>query len=324
VPAPFISFFEQYLFVPFVLHYIYYTINVYSMPIRNITNTFITAFILLPLVAGAAVSRSTLKREIARKRISISAVSRGGYCGECLNVRLGNTTNDTIFTTIDPGLIFNPADKELQPLIVWGGDKILLLPHHDTNIALNTFCGNLDAHCPSENIKYTFSRQADSNLVKTLKYTRERKLPADLTQRAVWYFTNHTNINLIYSSVNMEQTDILGKYVASLTNVPIPKYYKYIPQVQQAGQPLLNKKEEKIIVPVKWKQGDYKQMYVTIYKANGDVYKRIEGGQIIDKYGVSCPVTFRRGGDLNGQYKVVAADNTKKVWYEQEVIVDFD
>ena len=270
------------------------------------------------------LDKTTLKKAMAAKKVNISALSLGGYCGSCLKLQVTNNTQRNMAINVDPGLIFLPADSSMQNLVAWGDEQVEIAPGATKDVTLETFCGKSYAHCPRADVKYTFWKQGDSGMVSTLKFAKANGIAPTVVQSAVWMFTNGHSLNNVYNTYYRPESEKLVNYIAQLKHLPIPAFYTVYPLNNRPGESVIKKDSGKVVVPVKWGHEDYKQMYVTIYKANGDVYRRVDADRVIDKNGVTVLVEFKPKNDLNGIYKVQAKDNNNRIWYEKEVEIDFD
>ncbi|MBC7553722.1 MAG: hypothetical protein H7257_07060 [Taibaiella sp.] len=276
---------------------------------------------------GANQDTTMLKRGMANHRLKVSGLSLGGYLGKCLRLRVTNTTQKELKVTVDPGLIFTADDSVEktagQPLVTWGNETLVLKPSETRELEVNTFCGNLNAHCPRKNLAFSYAKQADTLLIKALVYGRENGLNSSLMQSGVWAFTNHMGYNTVYGGSEM-QANMLSTFIADLTHKVKPEYYKQYKQFNKSGEAVYNKDSVKIVVPLKWSHEAGGQMFVTVYKENGDIYKKIEADRSIDKTGYTVLVEFNPHKDLNGAYIVEARDKNNKVWQRKLVDVDFE
>ncbi len=270
----------------------------------------------------ASANHMTLKRAMSSKFVAIRAVSTGGYCGKCLKLELANNTKTELELDVDPALIFRPDDSSYQNLVLLGNETIALAPNSCKEITLQTFCGKSYARGPSSGLNYKYWRQGDSGLIKTLTYAKQNTTNMYLVQRAVWTFTNGKCLNTVYSSDNPRMSENLVKYIASLKNSALPEYFVEQELNDQPGQMVLVPNKEKVYVTMHWGADDgYRRMRLSIFKADGELYKEIEADQIIDKIGVTVQVTFDPRRDPKGIYYVRLHDDANKIWDQKKIIV---
>lgn len=273
----------------------------------------------------AAEQKTTLKRALGNKSISLIAVGKGGAMGDKLILNLKNNTDKVLSVVVDPALIFVPDDTTYQNLVALGSETIELQPAAVKEITITTFCGKSYAKCPKQYLRYKYWRQGDSNFVKVMKYVRENgieKTDMNLIQRAVWTFTNNHCIGSVYSQEHPQLSEQLVKYMTStIKKLRIPEYYAYFDINDRIDRPLFTMNNQKVSVTLKWPNTGYRSMTVKVFNEHGDVYKKVESGQYIDKDGHTVIVEFSPIKDPLGTYIVEVCDDTNKIWDKKVVKV---
>ncbi len=283
-----------------------------------------TSILCFSFVSRANDGPVALRKVLLNKKVTLQAISNGGYCGTCLHLKLVNNTQQDLEVLVDPGMIFTPEDSSFQPLIAWGDETIALAANATGELDLKTFCGKYDAHCPAKNIKYTYRKQADTGLLKTLAFTKNKDYRPYLVQTAVWVFTNNRNISTVYDCTNDAGSEQLVRFIARIKKLPLPKYYAQYQHFEVAGKSVIQKDSMKVIVPLSWSSDAEDYMQVTVYDQNGKVYKKIEADRIIDKYGNTVLVQFLPNKDPKGRYTLEARDKHNKIWDHKEVEIDYE
>ncbi len=287
------------------------------------TIVFFAFVISLPYSCPASENRISLKKAMATKLITVNAISTGGYCDKSLKLDLKNNTKSEITIDIDPGLIFRPQDTTFQDLVVLGNESIVLAPSSSKDITLQTFCGKSYARSPYPNHPYHYIKQADSGLIKTLSYVKLRNIDMYLAQKAVWSFTNGYSINSIFTYENYRGSEDFVKFVATIKKEKMPEYFVDYKLNNTAGGRAIIAGQSKVYALVHWGlEEGYRNMHLTIFKENGEIYKTIEADQVIDKYGFTVTVQFDPKLDPKGVYLVKVFDDANKVWDQKTVIVD--
>ena len=273
---------------------------------------------------SAATSRVSLKNAMLRNLITVNAISNGGYRDRSIKLDIANNTSGELTIDMDPALIFIPEDTIYQNLVLLGNEALVLAPNASKTVDLQTYCGKSYAECPVQGIKYHYWKQGDSNLIKTLVYAKQYDIESHLTQLAVWTFTNGYCLNSIYCHYSPRVSETFMKYVSSLFKSPIPDYFKEYTLDDEPGRSVIASGGQKTYVNMHWGNEGYRQMYVAIYKENGDVYRKIEADQVIDKYGHTISVCFDPINDPKGVYYVRLHDETRKVWEQKRVVIGAD
>ena len=258
------------------------------------------------------------------KMLTVVATSNGGYSGKCLKLSITNASPDAMTVYIDPAMIFIPDDTTYQNLVTLGNETIVLAPSETKNINLDSYCGKSYAHIPRAKLNYKFARQGDSQMIKTLSYVKENNVASSLAQCAVWMYTNGHCLSSVYRHDQTSASEKFVKYIADLRKMKMPVTFTELQFNNNLDQPvLLMNGETKVFVPLKWQSTDARNMYVTVLKENGDVYKRIYGNEEIDQYGHTVWVEFNSVNDTKGTYYVELKDDNK-IWDRKRVVVGYD
>lgn len=282
--------------------------------------------ILVPLMASSKTVKTTLKRCIFRKQITMTASCNAVYPDKWLKLNLTNTTNDTLNITIDPALIFRPDDTVCQNMVAIGNETIAIAPAASQDIELKAFCGKSYGRCPYRNLKYTFWKQGDSAMVKTVNYMREKNVSNELMQNAIWRFTNNHSLRTVYDHRTPKASEDLIQFIAKEQKIKAPDIYTEFETDFKPGHQVFSPTgKAKTYVMVKWKHTDApRHMNVTVLKENGEVYKRIYSNDQIDKEGHTVIVAFNSVNDSRGTYYVELKDDDGKIWDKQKVVVGYD
>ncbi len=269
----------------------------------------------------------SLKKAMEKRWVSVNAVSNGGYCDKSITLEVSNNTNKEMLVDVDPAMIFRPdEDTGAQNLVLLGNESLAIVPCGRTDVRLQTFCGKSYGHSPRPNLCYTYWKQGDSNLIKTLTHVKEHAINLHLAQQAVWSYTNGYSLHTIYSSSNKKESLAFVTWLAHLRHMPVPEFhmeYKLDSAIGSTHEVIV--RNAKVHLNMRWKNDGYdRHMYLVIFKENGDVYKRIEGGQMIDKDGTMVDVEFDPVRDLKGRYVVKLYDDSHKVWDSKKVVVGME
>jgi len=293
----------------------------------NYTRSFKYTLLLVGLCSPwlnsvANTGRVSLKKAMLAKSITVNAVSLGGYLGtKNLKLTLTNNTDKELNVDIEPGLIFKPDDTAYQDLVVLGDEHIALAPAAHQDISLQAFCGKSYARGPLRGMNFTFRKQGDSNMVKTLAYIKANNVPPQLAQYAVWTFTNAHCLNTVYDYQQVKTSEGLIRYIATLRKLPVPEFYTQYKLDSTENRPVIAAGKEKVYVTMHWGNTGYKHMYLTVFKADGSRYKEVEADQVIDKDGYTVVVQFDPKVDPPGNYTVQLHDEYNVVWSQKVVNV---
>ncbi len=263
-----------------------------------------------------------LQKAMKSKLVDIRSVSNGGYCNKGLSLTLTNNKSTPVTVRTESGLIFRPDDKRCQPLILLGGDVIVLNANEVRSVNLQTFCGNSGARAPYHGIRYTYAGRVDTNLVAVLQFAKQQKIEPNIIQRAVWMFTNHHSLSTVYSYLAPKQSARLVMYIAKKIKMDLPVFFveQQLDTIGIGG--IIKEGEEHYYVNMSWNNSNvYRNVYVSVYREDGSVYKEVEDGIVFDKKGGSVVVGFYAKRDKAGLYTVRVHDDANKTLQEKVVRV---
>jgi len=276
----------------------------------------------LSFSALAKAKKVSLKTAISRKLIDVKAFGRGTTGKDALHLQLASATDDSIIVETESGLMFKPDDESRQPLVTLGGDVIALAPHKATEINITAFCGNSSARCPLNGGGYTYLKPLDTSLAGILRYVRKNEIPLDLAQKVVWMFTNGHPLNSVYNPSLPVESQAFAGYVAKKLKQDMPLHFINY-RIDNSGHGAMARTDDvKAYVNMAWKTGQgYRNTHVSIYKADGSLYKRIEGGVITDHLGSAVVVELYSKRDPPGTYKVRLHDDANNTIDEKQVSI---
>ncbi len=286
-----------------------------------------TLLLIVTLGAHGKEIRTSLKKALADKKVSLFGQSNGGYCNKGLTLELTNNSPNTMIITVLPGMLFRPEDSGIrcQPLILLGDEVITLNTKEKKSIVLQTFCGDSHASCPYKGIKYVFARQLDTTLVNVLRYAKANSLDPHLIQYAVWTFTNNHPLRTVYAHYIPTVSENFVKYIAGIRKMKVPHYFVEHTLASNANHPVIRHGQERAYVNMSWKANEgYRNVYVTVYKEGGERYKQVENNIISDKYGSVVVVELNLVRDKSGTYIVRLHDDANNILQEKTITLEPD
>lgn len=273
-------------------------------------------------IAGAKVKVIPIRIAIGKKMITLRVFSNGRLQRKAMKMRLVNNVKDTIIIKTESGLMYKAPDDAHQPLVTLGEDLIPLTPCEVKEVDVTAFCGNAYAKCPVINAEYAFVRQLDTSLVTTLQYVQRNNLPLGLAQNLVWMYTNNFGIETLYDEWAPVESENFAQYVAKKMNIQPPgQFVNYRIDTSGVG-PVIRRKDEKAFVNLRWKQSQvFRNVHVSVYKSDGSLYKRLDGGIVTDRDGSAVVVEFYSKRDPAGTYRVRLHDDANNTIDEKLVTI---
>ena len=114
--------------------------------------------------------------------------------------------------------------------------------------------------------------------------------------------------------------DLVG-YIASMKKMTMPEFYTEYKIQDRAGELMCASGHSKVYATIHWDNGASRNVYVIVYKQNGEIYKTIEADRIIDSRGSTVQVEFDSNRDPDGTYAVRAHDENGRVLDQKVVMV---
>lgn len=264
---------------------------------------------------------------MASKLVTARAIARGGFMGPCLNLELCNNTGSTLSLTVDPALIFKPADNRYQPLVAVGEEQITIGAGKTKVVTLQTFCGKSSAGCPAKGVSYTYWKQGDTVMRQVSRYIKAHGLFGSLGQHAIWVLTSgHCLSNVYNPSGTPSEGSRLVAYMAGLLHQQVPEYYTHH-RINTGNTPgeVFDLNLSKVYVPLRWHKESRRNMHVVIFDHNREVYREIKSGQVSNSKGEhEIAVEFDPDRDPLGVYYVQLRDDESVVWIEKRVVMQKD
>lgn len=286
--------------------------------------------ILLTLLIAASVMHNavakstdiTLLEAMKQNLVTVTGISSGeSYNANGLNLKIVNNGKKTLNITIDPALVFVPADTSYQDLVVAGDIKAIVAPSGVKSIALQTYCGKSYAHGPGKELAYHFNKQADSLMIKALAFTKRKGMNAEITQKAVWVLTNHHSLNDIYDPSNDIASRELVQFMSRLLGVPVPDYFNYYVLNKTPDEPVIPKKALRIYALFKWEMKAEDKLSFAVYDEKGNVTQKIFEAQPFKAGGYELNAKFESSNEPAGAY-YIRLSSSKGILKETKVIVE--
>jgi hypothetical protein len=280
----------------------------------NCSKTLAVLLLLCSLchVARAKDINVSLTEAVRQDLVSISGVASGNPFNEKgLALRIENKSKKTINITIDPALIFTPADSvNYQSLLVAGDITVSVVAAGSQNIVLQSYCGNSEAFVPGKDLKYRLKGQADSTVIKTLAYIKKHNIQVEIAQKAVWVLTNQKPLNTIYAPSDDLTSRNLTQYMAVLLKKGAPAYFKYFElnrephQPGSAVEPIVPAKPLRIYALLKWELKTASALTLAVYDDKGTLQQTLFDNQSFKAGGYELNTKFESAELPSGNYYI--------------------
>ncbi|MBL7690512.1 MAG: hypothetical protein JNM41_02890 [Flavipsychrobacter sp.] len=290
-----------------------------------IWKTSLLAILLLLVFGGDAVAKTkkmTLRTAMFKKFVRARAVATGTTGETAMQLSVTNLGDDTLSITTESGLLFESPDSVRQPLVLMGEDVIVLNACEERSVLIPAFCGNAPKYGPLKGMEYKYVRQLDTALVSILKYAKKSNISKALVQNLVWMFTNKHPLRSVYDPSQPQQSEEFIAYLSKKLKMEVPKYYINY-QLNTSGRaPMVRQGEARILTSMSWRHDQgYRNVYVSVYRADGTKYKSVESDLVTDSKGTAVVVELATVRDPAGTYKVRLHDDANNILQEKVVTI---
>lgn len=278
---------------------------------------------LLPAaVLADAPEQITLHQALKEGKVKLYAKASGeSYKANGLSITLENTQTKPLKIVVTPGLIFEPAESQYQPLLLAANTVVYLGAGGKNNFTGQTYCAFSSAHMPRKDVVYTFEKRADTNLRQVLAFVAKNRVDASLAQKAVWVLTNQHSVSNVYEEGNTRTSDSLVALLCRLTGQPKPQYYVERQLNDAPGQPVYENKILKMHTLFDWEYDQPATYTLAIYDSTGAVVQPILKDKQLQKGNHRITVTFEAQRVNAGNYFIRLHRGTALL-REQKVTVD--
>ena len=273
-------------------------------------------------IAAPELLHMNLADAIKSKMATMDAINtEGKYKGKTTKLTVKNTTASILQLKIDQGIILKPDDPKYQPLVLAGDELLVVQPHKEGTIEVNTFCGNCPMSCPSANLHYSFLQTGSDTLIKVLKFIKANALFDYLGQDAVWVITNNRNIGSAYDESREAISKQLIELLCKVTGRGKPEYYMASKHVEIPDEPAYVPKALKIIANFEILLSEPKVLTLGVFDSAGKMIQPVFEAQSFPRAGHRFGVEFESADVAAGNYFILLKEGDK-ILQEKKVLVD--
>ena len=260
---------------------------------------------LFPNPANAQQLRVPLSEAFNRKMVIVRAVATGdSYKKQGLSLELENRTGSQLRVEVDPGTIFRPVDTANQPLVLLGGEAILVAPWKSAPLRVQTFCANSQAMAPGKADSFVYAGVSGDTMVQLLKYLKGAFLLDELGQKAIWVLTNDHPLSEAYDPHRVAQSEKLIAKLMALTGKEQPEYYRVTGVREGAGQPVYSPKVLRIVAQFEEQFSEPHTLSLGVYNDQGSLIQSVFKDRFFGKTGHRFKVDFEAGNVPAGKYYI--------------------
>ena len=281
-----------------------------------------TTFLIIGLLtlgstvfAQKEIQRCNFEKAKKEKKISFSGmvehVRNHGY----FQLKVKNTTKDSLALHVETGRIFYTASTSYQPFVVLRSREIYLAPGEEKTTLLNTACGNASAQSTSNGFKdLGKTEMGNPDLVAALEEVEAQRLGNhEGIQQLVWAFTNNHSVASIvsYSSGGMTNNP-LQAIAAKHKRVPLPNYKVDYEATADGSGLAFSGKPKHVESNLQFVLNQQEDIRVVLRNEAGEIVKFVEliHGQKAGQ--LNLPVAIDLSGFSRGNYSLSAENSDGK------------
>ncbi|HXP51611.1 MAG TPA: hypothetical protein VN922_16760 [Bacteroidia bacterium] len=186
-------------------------------------------FICCPFIVWATNSNKKHSFQSIEKAESAGIIklkikgNGNGYSGNCIDMTIMNTSNDSSFYLLEAGRRLKADDPTTQDILVAKEQELKMAAKEIRHIKVFGFCCQNFNHAPSEKSKYGVGRMAAKKLVDLAEFLNKNTFTTSAMQNAVWSISDNMSVASI-TDVDGEKTMALRTKAAEIKGVPVPSY----------------------------------------------------------------------------------------------------
>jgi hypothetical protein len=155
------------------------------------------ALFVKPVMAGT--NSYTLEDALKKKLVTAVITGRNdattSYYGDCITLKLKNTTNQTLSINLETGRRLNCVYDSIQDMLVTQAQIFALLPTQTKEYTIYAMCCQQHDHSPKGTSVFNLGSMAESQLVQLSLLIEKLNAQNYTGQRAVWVLTDDANPN---------------------------------------------------------------------------------------------------------------------------------
>lgn len=235
---------------------------------------FIFGFIYLTVHAKR--TPVSIEKAVKTGIVKLEAKGKGGHSGNCVQMKITNKGNDSLYVLLEAGRRLNSVNDEEQDILVTKELIVRLRANETRNVQVIGYCCQASNHSPKQESKFSVGKMADSSLVALAKFCNENKFSEGDVQSSVWCLSDNHSVAGIPGS-----NEKLRKFVAGIKKEEIPWYQKDYEAA--SGQRTFSDRANKISGSISYTTLTDNYMNIQLRDANGHLVQKFTNNKLIPK-----------------------------------------
>jgi hypothetical protein len=263
-----------------------------------------------------------LSEALKNKKVTMNAVNLAGrYTGKTTKLTIKNISSEELHLKIDLGIFLLPDTPGFQPMVLAGGEMLVVKPSKEGDIMVNTFCGNALFSCPDVNLHYSFGYIGSDTLIRILRFIKTNSLFDFLGQNAVWAITDGHYIGSVFDADREALSKQFEDLICKITGRNKADYYTVNRVVEQPSKPAYIPKQLKIIADFEILLDAPNTLTLGVFDSSGKVIQPVFENQSFPRAGHRFGVEFESTDVPAGKYFILLKE-ADKILQQKMVRVD--
>lgn len=261
------------------------------------------------------IQRCNFEKAKKEKKISFSGIVEHVRNHGYFQLKVKNTTKDSLALHVETGRVFYAASNDFQPFVVLRSREIYLAPGEEKTTLMNTACGNASAKSTGDGFHDLGKTEMSSPaLVAALEEIEAKRLGNCAgIQSLVWAFTNDHSVASIvtYDGGKMKASE-LQAIAAKHKHVAIPTYQVDYEEASGNDGLAFSGKPNRVESNLQFILEGQEDVRVVLRNDKGEIVKFVEliHGQKAGQ--LNLPVELDVSGFGRGNYSLAAENSTGK------------
>lgn len=279
-------------------------------------------FLGLETIAQSNIQRCNFEKAKKDKKISFSGIVNHVRNHGYFELKVKNTSKDSLALHVETGRVFYTATNDYQPFVVLRSREIYLAPGEEKTTLLNTACGNATA-------KSTFNgfqdlgktEMASPELVAALEEVEAKRMGnCNGIQQLVWSFTNdHSVASIVMYENGKMKASPLQAIAAKHKHVAVPTYQVDYEESDGSNGLAFSGKPNRVESSLQFILENQEDVRIVLRDEHGEIVKFVEliHGQKAGQ--LNLPIDLDVSGFNRGNYSLAAESSSGKCLNQMQI-----
>lgn len=279
-------------------------------------------FLGLETIAQSNIQRCNFEKAKKDKKISFSGIVNHVRNHGYFELKVKNTSKDSLALHVETGRVFYTATNDYQPFVVLRSREIYLAPGEEKSTLLNTACGNATAKSTGDGFQdLGKTEMASPELVAALEEVEAKRMGnCNGIQQLVWSFTNdHSVASIVMYENGKMKASPLQAIAAKHKHVAVPTYQVDYEESDGSNGLAFSGKPNRVESSLQFILENQEDVRIVLRDEQGEIVKFVEliHGQKAGQ--LNLPIDLDVSGFNRGNYSLTAESSTGKCLNKMQI-----